>query len=158
MLWKHVEGGRRFLAPLILNLDVRWWWIFSFIPRSLYPLGKRLGDHWILGWVGHSVGLNVVEKKKVLSLSRIESRFLGFQDHILVFLMFMLNLFLIIRQLYFLKLIDMHKYTLLNTHSYLNFTQWNKGEKKGYYIPRFLKIKLQTTDKLSRHEVKFKKV
>jgi hypothetical protein len=24
MLWKHVEGGRGFLAPLIPNLDVRW--------------------------------------------------------------------------------------------------------------------------------------
>ena len=33
--------GRRFLYPLILNLNTRWKWVVSFTPRPLYPAKER---------------------------------------------------------------------------------------------------------------------
>jgi hypothetical protein len=36
------EGGD--IAPLIINLYVRWKWVISFTLRPLYPWGKSCGD------------------------------------------------------------------------------------------------------------------
>jgi hypothetical protein len=40
----------------------------SFMPKSLYLRGKAPGTHWTGGWVGSSVSLDNVERKKILPL------------------------------------------------------------------------------------------
>jgi hypothetical protein len=42
------EGGEYGVAPLILNLDITWRWVVSFMPRPLYPrFGK---ENYSLYW------------------------------------------------------------------------------------------------------------
>jgi hypothetical protein len=36
------------------------------VPAALPPGEKAPGTHWIGGWVGPSVGLDAVEKRKIL--------------------------------------------------------------------------------------------
>jgi hypothetical protein len=40
--------------------------VIIFMPLLLYPLGKALGAHWVRSWVVPMVGLNAVEKRKIL--------------------------------------------------------------------------------------------
>jgi len=47
------NGG---IAPNILNLDIRWWWVVSFMPwenRPHYLLDRRLGG--LQSWSGHGI-------------------------------------------------------------------------------------------------------
>jgi hypothetical protein len=45
---------------------------------STLPPGERApGAHWIGGWVGPRTGLDAVEKRKFLTLPRLELRLLG---------------------------------------------------------------------------------
>ena len=37
-LWRHIREWS--IAPLILNLGIRWSWVVSFLPRPFYPPGK----------------------------------------------------------------------------------------------------------------------
>jgi hypothetical protein len=36
-----VYRGRRRIAPLILKLGTRWWWVVNFTPRPLYPRERK---------------------------------------------------------------------------------------------------------------------
>jgi hypothetical protein len=49
-----ISGG---IAPLILNLDIRYRCVVSLTPRRLYPR-----THWIEGWVGPRDSLYILEK------------------------------------------------------------------------------------------------
>lgn len=49
-LWRHI-GGSRGIAPIILNLDSRGWWMVNLTPRPFYlgkgtryPLNRGLGE------------------------------------------------------------------------------------------------------------------
>jgi hypothetical protein len=53
-------------SSTILDLGIRWRLVVSFTPLLLYPRGKSPGTLWIGGWVGPRVGLDAVEKKKIL--------------------------------------------------------------------------------------------
>ena len=67
-----ISGGSTGAAALILYLEPRWKWVFSFVPfgnRSWYPMRRWQGDPY------HS-GLNGV-KKNAMFLRRIEPRSLG---------------------------------------------------------------------------------
>jgi hypothetical protein len=46
-------------------------------PTGLLPGDSPSGTHWIGNWVGPSVGLDNVEKKKFLTLAGLELRPLG---------------------------------------------------------------------------------
>jgi hypothetical protein len=46
-------------------------------PTALPPGGKAPGTHWIGGWVGPRDGLDDVEKRKFLTLPRLELRPFG---------------------------------------------------------------------------------
>ena len=54
----------RGIAPLILNLTTRGRWVVNFTPRVTLHPGKNPGTHRKWGWVGHTAGLDVWEKKK----------------------------------------------------------------------------------------------
>jgi hypothetical protein len=58
-------------------LDTTWRWMVSFTPQPLYPRGKSPDTHWIRGWVGRRAGLDNLEKRKFLTLPRLELRLLG---------------------------------------------------------------------------------
>jgi hypothetical protein len=47
---------------------------FSFTHRPLYPRERALGTHWLGGWMGPKAGLDDVEKRKFLTLPRLELR------------------------------------------------------------------------------------
>jgi hypothetical protein len=52
------------IAPRILNLGTRWWWVVSFTPRPLYSLGKSPYTHWTGGWVGLRAGLDTTVRER----------------------------------------------------------------------------------------------
>jgi hypothetical protein len=60
--------GSRGIAPLVLTsaLDGGEW--SASDPATLF-----LGTHWIKGWVGPRIGLEAVQKRKILPLSGIET-------------------------------------------------------------------------------------
>jgi hypothetical protein len=52
--------------------------VVIFKPRPLYPRGKSPPfTHWIGGWVDPTAGMDDVEKRKFLTLLRLELRTLG---------------------------------------------------------------------------------
>jgi len=55
--------GRRGIAALIRNLG----------SMAAVPLGKNFGTHWIGGWVGLRVSLDIFEKRRVSCSARIQS-------------------------------------------------------------------------------------
>jgi hypothetical protein len=56
--------GSGCIAPRILDLNTRWRWVVSFMPRPLY-----LRD-WIGGGMGPRAGLDTVVKRKIPSPCR----------------------------------------------------------------------------------------
>jgi hypothetical protein len=64
MPWKHMREWRH--SSTVLDLGTRWKWVVSFTPLPLYTRGKRPGIQWRGGWVGPRVGLDAVEKRKIL--------------------------------------------------------------------------------------------
>ena len=58
-----VYRGSRDIAPLILNLDTRRWWVYITL-RPLYPPRGNCCIHCIIGWVGPGAGLDVSEKTR----------------------------------------------------------------------------------------------
>jgi hypothetical protein len=63
-------------SSTILDLETRWRWKVSFMPRPLYPRGNSPQYHCIWGWVGPRSDLDAV-KRKILPLPGIEPRFLS---------------------------------------------------------------------------------
>jgi hypothetical protein len=64
-----VHRGNRGIAPLILNLDTKWWWMHSLMPWLLSC------SHWIGGWVDPRAGLDGLEKdRNLLFLPGFESQ------------------------------------------------------------------------------------
>jgi hypothetical protein len=61
------NGG---IVPLILKLRTKWMWIVSFTTQPLYPRGKSLDTHRILGWVGSRAGLDALVKWEISFLPR----------------------------------------------------------------------------------------
>jgi hypothetical protein len=57
--------------PRILDLDTRWMWVFSFMPRPLYRQDKTTCAHLIGGWVGPIACLDAVVKIKNLIFAPI---------------------------------------------------------------------------------------
>jgi hypothetical protein len=51
--------------------------VVRFTPQPLYPRGRVPGIHWIGGWVSPRAGLDDVEKRKFLTLRRLELQPLG---------------------------------------------------------------------------------
>jgi hypothetical protein len=78
MPWKYMKW--RYSAK-ILNLGIRWSWVFSFTLLPLYLHGVPPAEHWIGGWVGRRAGLDCMEKRKSLALCRLSN--LGHPSHIL---------------------------------------------------------------------------
>jgi hypothetical protein len=60
------------IVPRILNIDIRWRWVVSFTPRSLYPGERAPGTHRIGGWMNPKANLDAVAKRKIPA-SRRES-------------------------------------------------------------------------------------
>lgn len=58
------SGG---IAPVILKLGSRCWWIVNIIPqpRPLHLRERTPGTHWMGRWVCRRVGLNVSKKRKI---------------------------------------------------------------------------------------------
>jgi hypothetical protein len=65
------------IDPHFLDLGTSFRWVVSFTPRPLYPWGKSPGVHWRGGWVDTQVGLDDLEKRKLLTLPGFELRSLG---------------------------------------------------------------------------------
>ena len=57
--------GRGCTVPFFLNLDTLWEWVSSFTLRSLCPLQRIPGIHWIRGWVGPIAGPELWKERKV---------------------------------------------------------------------------------------------
>ena len=50
--WSCLCARREGVAPLILNLDVRWRCVITFTPRMFHPTAKKVTDTlWIKDWV-----------------------------------------------------------------------------------------------------------
>jgi hypothetical protein len=74
--WRRMWSVR--LTPSIVNLGTGWIWVVSFTSWLLYPQGKNLVSHWTGGWLGRkSLYGRSGEDKNLLSLPRVERRFLG---------------------------------------------------------------------------------
>jgi hypothetical protein len=56
----------------ILGHGTSWKWMVSFTPWPLYLWGRARGTHWLRGWVGPGTCLEVVERRKILSLPELE--------------------------------------------------------------------------------------
>jgi hypothetical protein len=52
-------------SSTILDFGTRCRRVVSFTPRPLYSLGKSTQFRWISGWIGPTVELDAVEKRKV---------------------------------------------------------------------------------------------
>jgi hypothetical protein len=50
------------------------WWRQLHVMGVRCGVGKNTGTHWIGGWVGHSVGLDVVIKRKILDNKIIDKK------------------------------------------------------------------------------------
>jgi hypothetical protein len=59
------DGG---IALCIIDLGTRWRWVVSFMPWLLYPQWQGPWYLWIGGCMGPRASLNVVVKRKILSL------------------------------------------------------------------------------------------
>jgi hypothetical protein len=66
MPWRHMGEWR--YSSTILDLGIRWMWVVSVTPRPLYSRGGVTGTRWIGGWVDPRVGLDAVDKRKILPL------------------------------------------------------------------------------------------
>jgi hypothetical protein len=53
-------------SSTFLNLGTRWRWVVNFTPLPLYPRGKSPRYPSVGGWVGPTVGLDAMEKWKIL--------------------------------------------------------------------------------------------
>jgi hypothetical protein len=71
MPWRHM--GEWGYSSTFLHLGTSWRWVVSFTPLPFYPRGWTPSTHQIRGWVGPRVGLDAVEKRKILSLPGLES-------------------------------------------------------------------------------------
>ena len=69
-----VHGGKRGIAPLILNVDSRRRWAKDFTHRPIYPWGKNSTTPWAGGWVGLRAGLDDLGGKKLLPLLGFKQR------------------------------------------------------------------------------------
>jgi hypothetical protein len=55
--------GSRSIAPLILNLGTRWWWVVSITPWTIYNREGTPVPNGIRCWVGLRAGLDVLGKR-----------------------------------------------------------------------------------------------
>jgi hypothetical protein len=63
MSWRHM-GEWKYSSTFLLG--TRWRWVVSFTPLLLYLRGRAPGTDWIGGWIDRIVGLDAVEKRKIL--------------------------------------------------------------------------------------------
>jgi hypothetical protein len=67
MPWRHMGKWRN--SSTIVDLGIRWRWVVSFTPRSLYY--RRKSPRYPLGgWMGPRAGLDVVKQRKIFSSYR----------------------------------------------------------------------------------------
>jgi hypothetical protein len=57
---KTYEGVEVSLHLTFLDFGTRWRLVISFTPEEGAP-----GTHWIRGWMGLTVGLDAMEKRKI---------------------------------------------------------------------------------------------
>ena len=62
---RHVRSGG--IAPLILNLSIRWRWEVKFTTWPLYQLYKSPCTHGIRGCVNHTPRLDTLKETKILT-------------------------------------------------------------------------------------------
>jgi hypothetical protein len=60
--WSRMEECRH--APIIINLDITWMWVITFMPRPHYLKKKNLA-HWIWGWVVPTADFDSLGKGKL---------------------------------------------------------------------------------------------
>jgi hypothetical protein len=63
----EVYGGSRVIAPSILNFGDRWKWVVNTAALPLLPPGKNPDAHSTGGWVGPTVGLDVLVVRQSLN-------------------------------------------------------------------------------------------
>jgi hypothetical protein len=68
-------GG--YTDPVIIDLSISCRRVVDFTPPPLYPRRKIPGTQWIGDRVGPRIGLEDVERRKVLPLQGLELRTLG---------------------------------------------------------------------------------
>jgi hypothetical protein len=56
-------------SSIILNHGTTWRWMVSFMLLPLYSGEETPVTHWLWGWVGSSARLDVMEKRKISSLT-----------------------------------------------------------------------------------------
>jgi hypothetical protein len=56
------------LLLLILDLGTRWGWVVSVKPRPRFSPSERTpGTHWIGGWMGLRIGLDIEARRKLFA-------------------------------------------------------------------------------------------
>jgi len=60
------------MAPLILNPGTWWKWVVNFKPWLPCP-EKNSGIHWTRGWVASKFGMDILERRKSFSATRIQT-------------------------------------------------------------------------------------
>jgi hypothetical protein len=65
-------GECRYISN-ILDLGTRWRLVFSITPWSVCPWERAPGTHWLGGWVGHTAGLDALEKRIVSCTCRVSN-------------------------------------------------------------------------------------
>ena len=60
--WKHVQGAKVYLYPLLTS-GTKWRWAISLTPQPLYPQEKR-PHYWIGGWIGPRASLPILDEIK----------------------------------------------------------------------------------------------
>jgi hypothetical protein len=70
--WRHKRAWRS--STTILDLGIKWRWVFSSSSRPFYSWARTHGTHWLSGWMYNTIGLEAAEKKTTLPLPRFERR------------------------------------------------------------------------------------
>jgi hypothetical protein len=64
--WGLMGGGRRVIAPFILNLGSRLWWLVNIMPPALSPWERPPVTHERrVGWVGPRASRDVLQNRKI---------------------------------------------------------------------------------------------
>jgi hypothetical protein len=66
--------GSECIDPRFLDRGTNWRWVVNFTPRPLYPGERAPGTHCIGGWVYSRTCLDDAERRKFLTLPRLELR------------------------------------------------------------------------------------
>jgi len=65
---KHTGGAEvYFVPPFTVNLGTRWKWVVNLMSPPLYLRERGAGTRWIIGWMFHGAGLEVLQKSIFLT-------------------------------------------------------------------------------------------